>query len=316
MITIFYKALKQINSSNDINLLDSLGYDDILWIDLNNPSGEEKRSLENYLETSLQTRAKAEEIESSSRYSETENAIFANAEFLIGGAEDYKEETVSFILSSGILVTVRNSLLRTFSEIEWRLMANHRSYATGYHLLVAILENRIDLDADMIELLAKEIAQLGKRINQEDRIREELLYDINRLQENSMTIRENIIDKQRMVSSILKSDKFPNDIYPKLSVMMKDISSLLNHIDFGFDRLEYLQNTVLGLINIEQNKIIKVFTIVTVFFMPPTLISSIYGMNVELPFANIGRWSFIVTIFLMILSFGITVLYFKRKKLL
>jgi magnesium transporter len=264
----------------------------------------------------LQTRAKAEEIESSSRYSETENAIFANSEFLIAGAEDYKEETVSFILASGILITVRNSHLRTFMEIERRLMTNHRSYSTGYHLMVAILENRIDLDADMIELLAKEIAQLNKRINAEERISEEMLYDINQLQENTMTIRENIIDKQRMISSILKSDKFPSDIFPKLNVMIRDVGSLLNHTDFGFERLEYLQNTVMGLINLEQNKIIKVFTVVTVFFMPPTLISSIYGMNVQLPFAEAGHWGFVCTILFMIMAFAITVLYFKRKKLL
>jgi magnesium transporter len=316
MITIFYKALKQINSSNDINLLEELGYDDILWVDLNSPTGDEKRTVEDYLETSLQTRAKAEEIESSSRYFETENAIFANSNFLIAGADDYKEETVSFILTSGILVTVRNSHLRTFMEIERRLLANHRSYATGFHLLVAILENRIDLDADMIELLAKEIAQLSKRIDVEERISEELLFDINQLQENTMTIRENIIDKQRVVSSILKSDKFPSDIYPKLNVMIKDVSSLLNHTDFSFERLEYLQNTILGLINLEQNKIIKVFTVVTVFFMPPTLVASIYGMNVELPFAEIGKYSFPITVGLMVLSLFITIFYFRKKKLL
>ncbi|MDR0738394.1 MAG: magnesium and cobalt transport protein CorA [Prevotellaceae bacterium] len=316
MITTYYKALKQINSSNELGLLEELGYDDILWIDLNSPTGEEKRAVEDYLETPLQTRAKAEEIESSSRYSETENVIFANSEFLIAGAEDYKEETVSFILASGILVTVRNTHLRTFMEIERRLMTNHRSYATGYHLMVAILENRIDLDADMIELLAKEIAQLNKRINAEERISEEMLYDINQLQENTMNIRENIIDKQRMISSILKSDKFPSDIFPKLNVMIRDVGSLLNHTDFGFERLEYLQNTVLGLINLEQNKIIKVFTVVTVFFMPPTLISSIYGMNVKLPFAEIGYWGFASTILFMIMAFAVTVLYFKRKKLL
>lgn len=316
MTTIFYKSAKQINSSSDIKLLDELGYDDILWIDLNAPEGDDKRKVEEFLETSLQTRAQAEEIESSSRYSETENAIFANTNFLIAGSESYTEEAVSFILSSGILITVRNSHLRTFMEIERRLLANHRSYATGYHLMVAILENRVDLDADMIELLAKEIAQLSKRVSVDEKMSEEILLDINQLQENTMTIRENIIDKQRVVSSILKSDKFPSDIYPKLNVLMKDINSLINHTDFSFERLEYLQNTALGLINLEQNNIIKVFTVVTVFFMPPTLIASMYGMNVKLPWADEGHMSFMLCLALMILSFLLTFAYFKRKKLL
>jgi magnesium transporter len=119
-----------------------------------------------------------------------------------------------------------------------------------------------------------------------------------------------------MISSILKSDKFPSDIFQKLNVMIRDVGSLLNHTDFGFERLEYLQNTVLGLINLEQNKIIKVFTVATVFFLPPTLISGIYGMNVKLPFSETGFWGFGCTLFFMIMAVALTVLYFKRKKLL
>jgi magnesium transporter len=314
MTTIFYKENKHILSSNNLALLNELGYNDILWIDLNDPDGSEKRIVEDFIEISLQSRAQAEEIESSSRYSETEQAIFANSNFLIAAPDTYHEEPVSFILVQEMLVTLHHSQLRSFADIERRLLANHRIYPTGYHLMIAILENRIDMDADMIELLAKEIAQLNKQIGES--VNQDLLLDINQLQENTMIIRENIIDKQRVVSSIMKSDKFPGDIYSKLNVLIRDISSLLNHTDFSFERLEYIQNTILGLINIEQNKIIKVFTVVTVFFMPPTLISSIYGMNVELPFADLGRISFPVTLGLMIISFVGTWWYFKCKKLL
>ncbi|MDR1405895.1 MAG: magnesium and cobalt transport protein CorA, partial [Prevotellaceae bacterium] len=114
----------------------------------------------------------------------------------------------------------------------------------------------------------------------------------------------------------MKSDKFPGDIYPKLNVLIRDVGSLINHTDFSFERLEYLQNTVLGLVNIEQNKIIKVFTVVTLFFMPPTLIASIYGMNIRLPFAEMGSLSFPATVAMMVASFLFTLLYFKRRKIL
>ncbi|MDR0728935.1 MAG: magnesium and cobalt transport protein CorA [Prevotellaceae bacterium] len=316
MITIFYKDDKLIHRSSDLAMLDELGHNDILWIDLNEPNGTEKRHVEEFLQFPLQSRAQAEEIESSSRYSETEEAIFANSNFLIAAPDTYNEEPVSFILAEEILITLRHSPLRSFTDIERRLIASHRMYPTGYHLLIAILENRIDMDADMIELLAKEVAHLSKRIGLGETVDEEILLDINQLQENTMLIRENIIDKQRVISGILKSDKFPGDIYSKLNVLMRDISSLINHTDFSFERLEYMQNTVLGLINIEQNKIIKVFTVVTVFFMPPTLISSIYGMNVVLPFADLGRWSFPITLGLMVASFLITWIYFKQRKIL
>ena len=98
-----------------------------------------------------------------------------------------------------------------------------------------------------------------------------------------MMVRENIVDKQRIVTALTRSDKFPSDIRPRLDVLVNDIASLLNHTNFNFERLEYLQNTVLGLINLEQNKIMRILTYVSLLFMPPTLISGIFGMNVKLP---------------------------------
>ena len=94
-----------------------------------------------------------------------------------------------------------------------------------------------------------------------------------------MMLRENIIDKQRTVSSMIRSEFMRAELQPKLNMIIKDINSLIEHINFSFDRLDYLQDTFLGYVNVEQNKIIKIFTIVSVVFMPPTLIASIYGMN-------------------------------------
>ena len=315
MIEIFFKSKGHIVSSNSAAQLEELGFDDVLWIDLFEPAGEEKRAVEDFLETTLQSRAQAEEIESSSRYSETDTAIFANTNFMIPGPDDYSMEGVSFIISEGILVTIRQAPLRTFTEMQRKVVLSYRLYPTGYHIMVAILEGRIDLDADMIELMSKEIAQFNKRVSLGENVNEDFLLDINQLQENTMLVRENIIDKQRMVSAILKSDKFPRDIHSRLNVLIKDISSLLNHINFSFERLEYLQNTVIGLINLDQNKIMKVFTLVSLLLMPPTLIASFYGMNVVLPMS--GQWWDWVAIFgLMLVSFLLILLVFKKRKML
>ena len=94
-----------------------------------------------------------------------------------------------------------------------------------------------------------------------------------------MSLRENIFDRQRVLSGILRSERFPNDIYPRLQLMIKDVNSLINHADFSFQRLDYIQDAALGLINIEQNEIVKIFSVAAVVFMPATLIASIYGMN-------------------------------------
>lgn len=314
MIEIFYKSKGAILSSKDMLFLNELGFDDVLWIDLFEPAGDEKRAVEEFLETTLQSRAQAEEIESSSRYSETETSIFANTNFLIPGPDDYSMETVSFIISEGILVTIRQVPLRTFTDMQRRITISSRLYPTGYHILVAILESRIDLDADMIELMSKEIAQFSKRVSVGENVNEEFLLDINQLQENTMLVRENVIDKQRMISAILKSDKFPRDVHVKLNVLIKDIASLLNHTNFSFERLEYLQNTVLGLINLDQNKIMKVLTFVSLLFMPPTLISGIFGMNLGLPIFN-SRWDFLFVVGIMLASVLVASFVFKKRKM-
>ena len=178
------------------------------------------------------------------------------------------------------------------------------------------MENRVDLDADMIEVMAKEIEKFGRNVNVGAKVNEDFLLDINQMQENTMMVRENIVDKQRIVTALTRSDKFPSDIRPRLEVLVNDIASLLNHTNFNFERLEYLQNTVLGLINLDQNKIMRILTYVSLLFMPPTLISGIFGMNVRLPIfgENFALRDFCIIMFVMLLSVLVASLIFRKRK--
>ena len=302
MIKIFYNLNGQAEVSEKLEILRKISLEDALWIDLFSPTGEEKRAVEVFLHTTLQSRAQAEEIESSSRYSETVDAIFTM-------------ESVSFVLTGHTITSIRQVPLRSFTDIQRRILFNSKLYPTGFHVLVGILENRIDLDADMIELMSKEIGQYSKRVSLGEDVNEEFLLDINQLQENTMLVRENIVDKQRMISSILRSDKTPDVINGKLGILLKDITSLNNHTDFSFERLEYLQNTVLGLIELAQNKIMKIFTLVSLLLMPPTLIASIYGMNIKLPLIG-GNWDLLLVLTAMLLIVLVVFLIFRRKKML
>ncbi len=301
--------------SQSETLLQQVVRTDVVWIDLFEPEGDEKRAVELFLGTEIQSRATAEEIESSSRYKETDDAIFANTNFLMPGPDEYSMEAVSFILTDGVLTTLRDVPLRSFTELQRKLLRMGHLYPNGYWIFVSILDQRVDLDADMIELISKEIAQYSRRINQQEDIDEDFLLDINQLQENTMTVRENIVDKQRLITNITKSDKLPEALEGRFGVLQQDISSLINHTNFSFERLEYLQDTVVGLINLEQNKIMKVFTLVSLLLMPPTLVASFYGMNVDLPMAS-WRWAWIVIIGVMIISFVTVLFIFKRKKML
>ncbi len=319
MIQIFYKSNGQMTVSCSKSDFSTITRENVLWIDLLSPTGDEKRAAESFLDCSLQARSKAEEIESSSRFIETEKGIFVNTNFIIPGPDDYTMEAVSFVLIGNILTSIRESRLKSFTDLQRRVEAFPKQYATGYSVLISLLEQRVDLDADMIELMSKEIAQMSRKLNMgEERINEDMLLDINQLQENTMVVRENIVDKQRMVSSMLKTTKVPKSLTSRFNTLLKDIASLINHTNFNFERLEYLQDTVLGLVNLEQNKIMKVFTFVSLILMPPTLIASFYGMNVRLPAIASGDsfWNWVIIIALMLFSGLLFYIVFKHKKLL
>ena len=325
MLTIYLKQYNKIIRNAEPELLDNLGYDDILWLDLLSPTIKEQKAVENFMEETLQTRQQVEEIESTSKYSENENSIISNTNFFIpqpGGS--FLVEPVSFIISNeGVLVSQRTAESRTFRETEKRLQMNYRSYSTGYHIFISLLEVRIDFDADLVELVAKQVAKLSKDINTEDTIDKEVIHRINALQESTMVLRENFFDRQRILSNILRSERFPNDIYPRLQLMIKDVNSLINHADFSSQRLDYIQDSALGLINIEQNEIVKIFSVAAVIFLPATLIASIYGMNFHFMPELDWVWQvgdvtlplgYIFAIGLMILASGMTIWYFRYKK--
>ena len=325
MLTIYLKQYNKIIRNAEPELLDNLGYDDILWLDLLSPTIKEQKAVENFMEESLQTRQQVEEIESTSKYSENENSIISNTNFFIPQSDGtFEVEPVSFILSNeGVLVSQRQAESRTFRETEKRLQMNYRSYSTGYHIFISLLEVRIDFDADLVELVAKQVAKLSKDINTEDSIDKEVIHRINSLQESTMVLRENFVDRQRILSNILRSERFPNDIYPRLQLMIKDVNSLINHADFSSQRLDYIQDSALGLINIEQNEIVKIFSVASVIFMPATLIASIYGMNFHIMPELDWVWQigdvtlplgYIFAIGLMVMASGLTIWFFRYKK--
>ncbi len=315
MISIFYRQGAEIIVSQTETEFAVLSKKIVLWIDLLSPSGEEKRATEAFLGTEIQSRATAEEIESSSRFSETGNAIFANTNFLSPAGDEMAIDAVSFTIVGDTLATLHEMPLRSFTSLQRRIQARPNQYDSGWTIFTTIMDQRVDLDADIIELMSKETTQFSRRINQKEDINEDFLLDINQLQENAMFVRENIVDKQRLITGIIKSDRYPDKLEAKLTVLLQDISSLINHTNFTFERLEYLQDTVVGLINLEQNRIMKIFTLISVLLMPATLVASFYGMNVSLPLDGL-RWAWLIIIGIMSLIVFAAWWIFHRKKML
>jgi magnesium transporter len=310
-LRLFYQEEGKLKISKSIDILKKVQLKDMIWIDMIDVSDAIETELEQFLKIYIQEDEEIEEIELSSRYIQTEDSIVANSNFL---QDNFQMQPVSFILKNGILVSVRDTELKSFNDTVKKIYADAKSFPTGYHVLVALLETRVEYDADMIEYITDQITNLSKTLNTEDDLSQDILMSIKDHQEKVMIIRQNIVDKQRVVSNMLKSNLFPQDLLPKLTMVIKDINSLFEYTRFGFDRLDYLQDTFLGLINIQQNKIIKIFTVVSVIFMPPTLIASMYGMNFKFMPELDWEFGYPFSIFLMV-SFSIGVLiYFRRKR--
>ena len=123
------------------------------------------------------------------------------------------------------------------------------------------------------------------------------------------------MDKQRLITNLLKSGRTPDVYDAKLNVLLQDIGSLINHTNFTFERLEYLQDTVLGIINLDQNSIMKIFTFISLLLMPATLVASFYGMNVKLPLDGL-RWAWVILLAVMAAIVFTAWWIFHRKKML
>jgi len=307
-IKLFYHEGGRIKVSRSLDFLKSTPIDKFLWLDLHDVDEEVESQLEDFLKIYIQEEEEMEEIEMSSRYIETSDTLVVNSNFLL---PNYELETVSFILKNDILVTVHSEDLISFVETTKKIASNPRNFPSGFHVMVALLETRVEKDADVIEDIIDKITALSDTIREAD---EDVLMEITKLQEQIMGIRQNVIEKQRSLSNLLRSELMPKELHAKLTIILKDINSLIEHSKFSFERLEYLQDTFLGLVNIEQNKIIKIFTIVSVIFMPPTLVASIFGQNFRvMPFLS-NVWGFWISIALMFAFSGFILLMFKLKK--
>ena len=304
-LRIFYKENEKIRIARQLDILKEIDKKDIIWIDLVDVKEEVENELEQFLKIYIQEDEEIEEIEMSSRYIQTDDSIVANANFLL---DSYDVEPVSFIIKNDILVSVRDVDLQSLNDTVKKMFVNTRNFPTGYHVLVALMETRVEFDADMIEDTTDKITKAS------DKVDEDVLIQIKDLQEKVTIIRQNIMEKQRVISNILKCDFFPDDLQPRLTMIIKDINSLFEYTKFGFDRLDYLQDTFLGLVNIEQNKIIKIFTVVNVIFLPPTLIASMYGMNFDFMPELHWQYGYLFSLGLMIAFTLIVLLIFRLKK--
>jgi len=320
MVTIYLRHDDSFESHPLKNLKEPIDSKTIFWIDIFQPNAEEIEQIEILFDIKLPTKHDREEIELSSRYWEDNRSIKINSYFFVSfffveSAKSHYNESVSFVLQDNILFTVRDSELQTFEMMSKILLSHPKELFSGYDIFIQIFDIRIDKDADLLEYASKESDEIRKKLLWEHGSHSiELLRKISTLQEFTLKVRQSVFDKRRILTAMAKSPKLPPTIKEDLSIMMKDINSLIEFIAIDDNTLDNLQNLFLAQTSIEQNKIIKLFTVASVALMPPTLIASIYGMNFH--FIPELKWTlgYPFSLILMALSSAIPLIYFRKKK--
>ncbi|PZT49033.1 magnesium and cobalt transport protein CorA [Helicobacter valdiviensis] len=289
---------------------------DILWIDLLHPSLEEIAYISKTYMLEIPTKEEREEIEESARYWEDSETVTINTYFLTRPNEQnlLHNETVTFLVAQGILFTVRYSEFRVFDEIQQRVLASPKNFEDGFDLISKIFELRVEKDADMLESIARETRLLRRMVVGEKQLGDEILEKLSTLQEMHLSLRDSLFDKRLAIAALIRTRKADEDVRKDLGIVLKDINSLVEFTNVNMGILDNIQTLFSNQINIEQNKIIKIFTVVTVAMMPPTLIATIYGMNfTHMPELE-WTYSYPVALAVMIASTIFPVIYFKKKK--
>jgi magnesium transporter len=205
-------------------VLNPIDCERMIWVDLQSSDEDERKEVERTFGIELFTPQEAAEIESSSRYFEDDEHIEANNAFIIFENKTYSTEQVSFILKKDILYTLRNADVKSFAETVRKLKV-HRNAVNlkGTHILLTILESQIDLDADFIEHVTRLTNGISKHLIKEKSYKEDVLLKLAELQENTILARESVVDKQRLSSSLLKSDEIIEGDKERLRIIIRAI---------------------------------------------------------------------------------------------
>ncbi|MFC0226047.1 magnesium/cobalt transporter CorA [Serratia aquatilis] len=287
-----------------------------LWVDLVEPEEGERERVQNELGQSLATSPELDDIEASARFFEDDDGLHIHSFFYFEDAEDHAgNSTVAFTIRDGRLYTLRERELPAFRL--YRMRARNMKMVDGnaYELLLDLFETKIEQLADEIENVYSDLEKLSRVImegRQGDEY-DEALSTLAELEDIGWKVRLCLMDTQRALNFLVRKARLPTSQLDQAREILRDIESLLPHNESLFQKVNFLMQAAMGFINIEQNRIIKIFSVVSVVFLPPTLVASSYGMNFE--FMPELRWSFGYpgAIGLMIVAGLAPYLYFKRK---
>jgi len=317
MINVFVLQNGRLNQV-PIDSREDLEQVEPVWVDLTDPTDDERAWVRTIYGVILPGEDEVKDIEASARYYEAENGdLHLRTDFLLE-EEDGPSRivTVAFILARKILFSVHTDDLPVIRLVRMRARSRPGSIADYMDVLLDLYATDAEYSADALEGIYQNLEEVSGRVLQEEFTDQDAAAALNAIaheEDLNGRIRRNMMDTRRAVSFLMRGRLLNSEQFEEARQILRDIESLDGHTSFLFDKINFLMDATVGFININQNKIIKIFSVASVAFLPQTLIASIYGMNFKwLPELE-WQLGYPFAIVLMITSAIAPFLYFRHR---
>lgn len=317
MINVFVLQngrLNQVNIETRADLANTMP----VWVDLRDPNEEERSWVKSIYGVTLPDEDEVKDIEASARYYEEDNGdLHLRTDFLIEEEDGPSRiTTVALILAKNILFSVHSEDLPIFRLVRMRARSRPGSISDYRDVLLDLYATDAEYSADILESVYLTLEEVSRRVLQEALSDEDAALVLNSIaheEDLNGRIRRNMMDTRRAVSFLMRGRLLSSEQFDEARQIMRDIESLDGHTAFLFDKINFLMDATVGFININQNKIIKIFSVASVAFLPPTLIASVYGMNFKVLPELDWTFGYPMSILLMLASAITPFLYFRQR---
>ena len=316
MLNVFTLASGRLIQA-EIDSAQALASVNPVWVDLEAPTSEEKGWIAERFGLALPDNLVDENLEESARFYEEDNGeLHIRTDFLIDDSQAPRNVRVAFILHDRVLFSVHREDLPVFRLLRLRARRIPALIEDAKDVLLKLYDADAEYSADVLEGIYDHLEAVSARVLKKelaDADAAEVLAAIAREEDLNGRIRRNVMDTRRAVSFMMRSRMLNAEQFEESRQILRDIDSLDSHTAFLFDKINFLMDATVGFININQNRIIKIFSVASVALLPPTLIASIYGMNFRsIPELQWG-WGYPFALALMVVSVVTPFWYFRRK---
>ncbi len=303
---------EQVEDRNEL-----LQYANPIWIDVVDPEEEELIWIKEAFGVLLPELDDLGDLEASARYFEADDGhLHIRTDFLLDEDETSRNVRVAFVLTKQVLFSIHDEDLPVFRLVRLRARLRPGSVSNAKDVLLDLYSTDAEYSADALEEVYENLEQAGKRVLSDsinDADAAEVLETIAKEEDTNGRIRRNVMDTRRALSFLMRSKLLSDEQQEEARQILRDIDSLENHTAFLFDKINFLMDATVGFINLNQSKIIKIFSVVSVALMPPTLLASIWGMNYKHMPELDTTWGYPMAILAMLISAIIPLGYFHSK---